>query len=57
MAAKKKAKKRKVTRRNATRSRANRVPKVTVTGTVEALKDLAAKVAEIPGLIIKRVGF
>ncbi len=32
-------------------------PKVTITGTIEALKGLAVDVSKIPGLIIKRAGF
>ena len=32
-------------------------PKVTITGTLEALKDLAVDLAKIPGLMIKRAGF
>jgi len=62
MAAKKKAKrkvtKRQVTKRQVTKRKAKRVvAKATVTGTVEALKEFAAKCAEIPGLVMKRVGF
>ena len=34
-----------------------RSPKITITGTIEALKDLAVDVSKIPGLIIKRAGF
>jgi hypothetical protein len=70
MAARKKAK-RKATRRNTksratarrtskrrvTKRRAKSVPQAIVTGTVEALTDFAARIAEIPGLVIKRVGF
>lgn len=58
MAAKKKAKGKTTKRRKATKRQARKtVPTVTVRGTVEALKDLAVKVSEIPGLVIKRAGF
>jgi hypothetical protein len=70
MAAKKKTK-RKMTRRNtksratarrtpkrrATKRQAKSVPQAIVTGTVDALTDFAAKIAEIPGLVIRRIGF
>jgi len=55
---KRKATKRNATKRKTIKRKANKpAPRVTVSGTVEALKDLAAKWSEIPGLIIKRVGF
>jgi hypothetical protein len=53
MAVKKKSKRKKTTKRKARKSS----PKVTITGTIGALKDLAVDAAKIPGLIIKRVGF
>jgi len=53
MAPKKKTKTKKTTKRKARKSR----PKVTITRTIEALKDLAVDVSKIPGLIIKRAGF
>jgi hypothetical protein len=55
MAAKKKSKKakKKTTTRRGRKSR----PRITITGTMEALKDLAVDVSKIPGVIIKRVGF
>ena len=53
MAAKKKSKAKKSTVRKAKKSS----PKVTITGTLEALKELAVDVSKIPGLIIKRAGF
>jgi cob(I)alamin adenosyltransferase len=56
MAARKKSKKsktKKATKRKVRKSS----PKVTITGTIEALKGLAVDVSKIPGLIIKRAGF
>ena len=59
MAAKKKSKAKKSNGRKAGKARKPRKvsPKVTITGTLEALKDLAVDVSKIPGLIIKRAGF
>jgi hypothetical protein len=54
---KRKAIKRKAIKRKAARRRAKSVPRAIITGTVEALSDFAARLAEIPGLVIKRVGF
>ena len=53
MAAKKKSKVKKSNGRKAKKSS----PKITITGTLEALKDLAIDVSKIPGLMIKRAGF
>jgi len=56
MAAKKKSKAKKSNGRKARKPR-KASPRVTITGTLEALKDLAVDVSKIPGLIIKRAGF
>jgi hypothetical protein len=48
---------RKAKKRKATRRRAKSGPRAIVTGTVEALSEFASRLAEIPGLVIKRVGF
>ena len=53
MVEKKKSKAKKSNGRKARKSS----PKVTITGTIEALKNLAIDAAKIPGLIIKRAGF
>ena len=48
---------RRATKRTATKRKAKSGPRAIVTGTVEALSEFAGKLAEIPGLVIKRVGF
>jgi len=57
MAAKKKSKAKKATKKSARRKARTSSPRVTITGTIEALKELAIDVSKIPGLIIKRAGF
>jgi hypothetical protein len=54
MAAKKNKSKTKNTTKRKTRKSS---PKITITGTIAALKDLAVDASKIPGLIIRRAGF
>ncbi len=57
MAAKKKKSKAKTSNGPKARKARKSSPKITITGTLEALKDLAVDVSKIPGLMMKRAGF
>ena len=57
MAAKKKTSKAKKSNGRKARKARKSSPKITITGTLEALKDLALDVSKIPGLMMKRAGF